>query len=77
MKGLSVKDVTTFGYETFPNARRDWPGVTIQTSQLTREWHDIMDWLDQNINRSDWTRDGNRFLFTNESDAILFRLTWK
>jgi hypothetical protein len=76
MKGLSVRDVMTFGYETFPNAPRDWPTVEVSPGLLTIPIVEMIVWCNQQIGHTDWARDGSRFYFTRAEDALLFRLAW-
>jgi hypothetical protein len=77
MPGPSVRDVMTFGYDTFPNAPKQWPCVLISTKILIQDFHHIVDWLEHNgIDRTDWYRNGTEFHFTFSKDAILFRIRW-
>lgn len=57
--------------------QRFFPGVELRPSVETYASEpDMNDWLYQNLDEDDFMRWGPRFYFTNESDAVMFRLRW-
>ncbi len=76
MLGPSVRDVMVYGYETFPNAPREWPGVQMDHAIYFKHRTEMFDWCKSNLRSSDWYNVGSSFYFTSENDATLFRLVW-
>jgi hypothetical protein len=76
VRGPSVRDVYLFGYETFPNARRDWPRAEIFPPSFD-QLHDMIYWCDQQFGRANWYRNHNVFYFNDEEDALLFKMRYK
>lgn len=74
--GPSVRDVFTFGWETFPNARRDWPRVGMPFDAPIQELQRCERWCDANIGYRNWFRFHRAFFFNSDDDALLFRLRW-
>lgn len=52
--------------------------IHIELDRLTDNQHaiDITNWLAEYCDRSAYYRSGRKFLFKNETDAIMFKLRW-
>lgn len=73
--GPSVRDVFTFGYETFPNARRDWVAVAVTMSRLFEfNGLSVVQWCDQEFGHANWYYHDTTFYFDSEEDAVLFKM---
>lgn len=78
MLGPTVRDVMTFGHETFPRAQREWPHVRMKAGDIYPQWREMEAWFNDNhIHHRDWFRRHETFYFTHESDALLFKMRWK
>lgn len=75
VRGPSVRDVGIFGYDTFRNARRDWPEVKIPNFVSIHDI-DMIHWCDHQFGRANWYRRDNIFYFNDEEDALLFRMRY-
>lgn len=53
--------------------RYEWPTIVIEKfTRLTG----VGDWLEKNVGMENYIWSCEHFWFTNESDAIVFKLTW-
>lgn len=73
--GPSVRDVGIFGYDTFPNARRDWPAVKVSLYKFF-EGLDMIQWCDQQFGRANWYKQQTTFYFNSDEDALLFKMRY-
>jgi len=77
IKGPSVREVHVWGYETFPNARRDWIKVPLPDNQIgSREFTEIMDWCREQFGYQNFFHSNHAVLFEKEHDATMFKLRW-
>ena len=75
VRGPSVRDVFTFGYETFPNARRDWIAVTVTMTRLFElNRYGALQWCDLEFGHTNWYYHDTTFYFDSEEDAMMFKM---
>lgn len=75
MKGPTVRDIGIWGYETFPNARRDWVRISYPLDS-GHKIAKIMDWCQEQFGYDNFYRSRDAFYFDNEDDATLFKMRW-